>query len=197
MSWKNINTVTLNSERLCLRPIQADDKSQLGELAKDPSIWTYFVQQILSDADLEKFMLSALADTQAATRVVFTIQDRPSGEILGSMAYGNLSELERRLEIGWSWLGKRHRGTGANREAKRLLLQHAFDVLGCERVEFKTDVLNAQARKGLRNIGATEEGVLRSYNYMPGGRRRDAIYYSILKSEWPSVMVRMAEQARR
>lgn len=196
MTWKNINTVTLRSERLFVRPIQADDKSQLGELAKDSTIWTYFVQQINGEADLEKFMVSALTDTQAGTRIVFTILDRQSGEILGSMAYGNLSEPERRLEIGWSWLGQQHRGTGVNREAKRLLLEHAFDVLGCERVEFKTDVLNVQARKGLLNIGATEEGVLRSFNYMPGGRRRDAIYYSILKSEWPSVMARMAEQAR-
>jgi RimJ/RimL family protein N-acetyltransferase len=197
MNWKDINTVTLGSERLTLRPIHADDKAQLGELAKDPAIWAYFVQQIHNEADLEKFMQSALVDLQSGTRVVFTILDRQTGEVLGSMAYGNLSESERRLEIGWSWLGKNYRGTGVNREAKRLLLEHAFDVLECERVEFKTDVLNTQARKGLLNIGATEEGVFRSFNYMPSGRRRDAIYYSILKAEWPSVRDRLEIQAGR
>lgn len=100
------------------------------------------------------------------------------------------------MEIGWSWLGKKYRGTGVNQEAKRLLLEHAFEVLGCERVEFKTGVLNIQAEKGLLNIGATEEGVLRSYNQVLGGRRRDAIYYSILRSEWPAAKARMTVEAR-
>jgi RimJ/RimL family protein N-acetyltransferase len=112
------------------------------------------------------------------------------------MAYGNLSEADRRLEIGWSWLGNAYRGCGVNRWAKFLLLEHAFERLSCERVEFKTDVLNVQARKALRNIGATEEGIFRSYNYMPDGRRRDAVYYSILRREWPNVRAGLIEHAK-
>jgi RimJ/RimL family protein N-acetyltransferase len=103
------------------------------------------------------------------------------------MCYGNLAENEKRIEVGWSWLGRQYRGTGINKWAKHLLLEYAFEILKCERVEFKTDVLNAQARKGLENIGAKQEGILRSYNYMPDGRRRDAVYYSILRSEWNQV----------
>ena len=123
----------------------------------------------------------------SGTRLVFEFLDRATGRLAGSTAYGNMSEAERRLEIGWSWLGKAYRGTGINRSVKRLLLGHAFESLGCERVEFKTDELNLRARAGLRSIGAQEEGTLRSFNYMPGGRRRNAVYYSILKDEWPGL----------
>jgi RimJ/RimL family protein N-acetyltransferase len=112
------------------------------------------------------------------------------------MCYGNLSEPDRRLEIGWSWLGSDFRGRGINRWVKFLLLEHAFEDLGAERVEFKTDVLNLQARAGLRNIGAVEEGVLRSFNPMPDGRRRDAIYYSILRAEWPEVKAQLATRPK-
>ncbi|MEO9238417.1 MAG: GNAT family protein, partial [Jatrophihabitantaceae bacterium] len=103
---------------------------------------------------------------------------------------------DQRLEIGWSWLGRDFQGAGINRWAKFLLLQHAFEQLAAERVEFKTDQLNLQARKALRNIGAVEEGVLRSFNPMPDGRRRDAVYYSVLRAEWPEVKRQLASQPR-
>jgi RimJ/RimL family protein N-acetyltransferase len=128
----------------------------------------------------------AVRDIENGSRLVFTIIQKSTSRIAGSMAYGNISSSEKKLEIGWSWLGKQFQGTGVNGWAKYLMLEFAFETLECERIEFKTDVLNIQARRGLQNIGATEEGVLRSFNYMPDNRRRDAIYYSILKNEWPA-----------
>jgi RimJ/RimL family protein N-acetyltransferase len=112
------------------------------------------------------------------------------------MSFGNMVEKEARLEIGWSWLGQDFRGKGINRWAKFLLMQHAFEILQAQRVEFKTDVLNQQARAGLRNIGAREEGVLRSFNYMPDGRRRDAIFYSVLAAEWPEVKKQLLQHEK-
>ena len=103
------------------------------------------------------------------------------------MSFCNIMEKDGRLEIGWSWLGAESQGKGINRWAKFLMMQHAFEHLGAERVEFKTDELNIQARHALCNIGAREEGTLRSFNPMPDGRRRDAVYYSVLKAEWPGV----------
>jgi RimJ/RimL family protein N-acetyltransferase len=88
------------------------------------------------------------------------------------------------LEIGWSWLNKNFRGTDINRHAKYSMMKYAFDVLNFERVEFKTDVLNERARKGLQKIGGKEEGILRSHMTMWNNRRRDSIYYSVLKNEW-------------
>jgi RimJ/RimL family protein N-acetyltransferase len=186
-SWRELAPARLENEHVLVRPVVEADREPLRAIALDPEIWRFFVARVDTAADFDVFFDAALADTLAGRRVVFHITDKRTNRTAGSMCYGNLSEPDRRLEIGWSWLGRDFRGQGVNRWAKLLLLEHAFDRLGAERVEFKTDVLNLQARAGLRNIGAVEEGVLRSYNPMPDGRRRDAIYYSVLRSEWPAV----------
>jgi RimJ/RimL family protein N-acetyltransferase len=187
MSWEQIRDARLENEHVLLRRIVAEDRDQLHDIAFDPEIWRYFVARVSTEAEFDKFMSDAIEDTDAGRRIAFCVISKPAGRIAGSMCFGNLAPAEKRIEIGWSWLGKEFRGAGINRWAKYLLLEYAFETLGCERVEFKTDVLNKQAKKGLQNIGAKEEGVLRSYNFMPDNRRRDAVYYSILKSEWPEV----------
>ncbi len=198
MNWSNLKDLVLDNDRVSLRRVRLADRADFARIAFDPAIWRHFVPQVTTAAELDKFVEQAVQDTLNGTRIVFAIVDRATGRIVGSSAFGNLSPAERRLEIGWSWLGEEARRTGINRAAKFALLQHAFEVLECERVEFKTDVLNAPARMGLAGIGATAEGVLRSFNIMPGGRRRDLIYYSILRHEWPQVSAsRFAARARR
>lgn len=192
MAWDKARDVKLEDDRVLLRPMAREDRDQLRAIAFDADIWRYFVFRVASEADLGRFLDDAIGDTEAGRRVVFSIIDKRANRIAGSTAFGNMAEQEKRLEIGWSWLGRDHRGSGVNARAKFLLLRYAFEELGCERVEFKTDALNAQARKGLRNIGATEEGILRSYNFMPDGRRRDAVYYSVLKREWPEAKAGLA-----
>jgi RimJ/RimL family protein N-acetyltransferase len=187
MSWDKFKDLVLTNSRVELRRVRITDREAFERISFDESIWTYFVSRISSQDDLDQFIETAVRDTLTGTRIVFAIIDRETGQVMGSSAYGNLNEADRRLEIGWSWVAPQARRTGVNRGAKLALLDYAFDQLGCERVEFKTDVLNTGARDGLKGIGATEEGVLRSFNYMPGGRRRDVVYYSILRNEWPSV----------
>jgi RimJ/RimL family protein N-acetyltransferase len=187
MAWAELAATTLENEHVVLRPVVPADRASLRVLAMDPDTWRYFVTLIETDADFDRFFDAALADQAAGRRVVYHITDRRAGRAAGSMSFGNLAEADGRIEIGWSWLGRDFRGQGVNRWAKYLMLEHAFERMGVERVEFKTDALNVQARRGLRNIGATEEGTLRSYNPMPGGRRRDAVFYSVLRGEWPSV----------
>lgn len=186
-NWRQLKDIVLENDRVTLRRMRLTDRAALERIAFEPAIWRHFVAQVTTADELDGFLEQAVRDTLNGTRIVFAIIDRATGRIVGSSAYGNLAEGERRLEIGWSWLGEEARRTGVNRAAKFELLRHAFEALGCERVEFKTDVLNAPARAGLAGIGATEEGVLRSFNYMPGGRRRDVIYYSVLRQEWPQV----------
>ena len=187
MTWAQAAAVPLENELVRLRPVSEADRAGLHEIAMDPAIWRYFVSLIETDTDFELFFDTMLADHSAGHRVVFVIVDKATGRIAGSSSFGNLSGKDLRLEIGWSWLGTAFQGTGINRHAKLALLGHAFDTLLAERVEFKTDKLNAQARRGLLKIGAVEEGTLRSFNPMPGGRRRDAVYYSIIRAEWPMV----------
>jgi RimJ/RimL family protein N-acetyltransferase len=112
--------------------------------------------------------------------------DKRSGKLLGSTGFGNYFPRDQRIEIGWTWLGKAFQGIGINAQMKSLMLQYAFEELEMLRVEFKTDVLNLPARQALLRLGAAEEGVLRSHTLMTQGRRRDTIYYSFLKGEWPA-----------
>lgn len=192
MSWLNLKDATLQNNRVTLSRIKLNDRADFAKVTFFPEIWTHFVSAVNNDQELDTYLENAIRDTLNGTRAVFAIRDARSGEIVGSSAYGNISEADRKLEIGWSWITTSKQRTGANRGAKLALLTHAFDVLGCERVEFKTDVLNTNARLALKGIGATEEGVLRSFNFMPGGRRRDAIFYSVLKAEWPNVKLRLS-----
>jgi RimJ/RimL family protein N-acetyltransferase len=194
--WRELAPARLENDHVLVAPVTEADRRPLHEVAMDPDIWRYFVSRVRNDEDYTVVFDTMLADHEAGKRVVFVVTDKHSGRIAGSMCYGNLSEPDRRLEIGWSWLGSDFRGQGINRWVKYLLLEHAFEDLGAERVEFKTDVLNLQARAGLRNIGAVEEGVLRSFNPMPDGRRRDAIYYSILRAEWPEVKAQLATRPK-
>lgn len=187
MNWHTLKDLVLENDTVKLRRIAVTDRAAFERIAFETSTWHHFVTQVTTHDELDRFIEQAIQDTLNGARIVFAIVERKTDRIVGSSAYGNLAASERRLEIGWSWLCEEARRTGINRAAKHLLLQHAFETLECERVEFKTDVLNTPARRGLAGIGATEEGVLRSFNFMPGGRRRDVIYYSILRHEWPEV----------
>lgn len=195
-TWVERARVRLENEYVRLTPVQEGDRDGWREQALDPDIWTHFVTRVDDEAGFERFFDSYLAASETGKRATFTITDLVGGRIAGSMSYGNLSEPDLRLEIGSSWLGRDFRGRGVNHWAKYLLMRHAFEDMDAERVEFKTDVLNERARRGLRAIGATEEGVLRSYNVMPGGRRRDAVYYSVLRAEWPLARTRLEEGPR-
>lgn len=188
MSWTSaLKDAVLEDALVTLRPLRAEDFDDLAAFAYDPRIWRYFVSQVQGEEDLRQMLEAALKDRHDGRRYAFAIVSRQSGKVVGSSSYGNLAEADRRVEIGWSFLSPSTQGSGINKSAKALLMQYAFDELACERIEFKTDVLNERARGGLKGIGATEEGVLRSFNYMPGGRRRDAVYYSVLRQEWPQV----------
>ncbi|HEU5470229.1 MAG TPA: GNAT family N-acetyltransferase [Actinophytocola sp.] len=187
MTWTDLAAVTLENVHVRLRPLTDADRDSLRAIAMDPEIWRYFVSLVRTDAEYDAYFEATLADHMAGHRAVFHITDKHTGRAAGSMSFGNMAEADARIEIGWSWLGREFRGRGVNRWAKFLMLEHAFERLGAERVEFKTDQRNEPARRALRNIGAVEEGVLRSFNYMPGGRRRDAVFYSVLRAEWPGV----------
>ncbi len=181
--------LVLETKNALLRPIIPEDEKAFYELAKqDADMWSFFSLNLGDAAQLSKWMQMAVTDKAAETRRPFTIIDKASGKIAGSSSMGNISYHDLRLEIGWSWLGKEFRSTGLNRHAKFSMMRYAFDELKFERVEFKTDVQNARARKGLENVGGIEEGILRSHMTMWNNRRRTSVYYSVLKNEWPTLV---------
>ena len=181
----NFNSdVILENDLVLLRPVSESDLPQLEAIALDEDIWRFMPSRISNRQELSAWMQAALQDRKNKLRYVFVIVDKVTGNIAGSTAFGNISDRDKRLEIGWTWLGRAFRGTGMNKQVKFLLFSYAFELLQYERVEQKTDVLNLRSRRAMLKTGATEEGILRSHTLMQDGRRRDTIYYSILGPEW-------------
>jgi len=173
--------LVLEGERVRLESITEDHLAPLWEVAQDPSIWKWIPQPVTS---LEQ--LRTVFERRAQGLIFpFAIFDRASRRYAGSSSYLNIEQYHRRVEIGYTWLSPSWQRTHVNTEAKLLLLGHAFERLGCVRVEFKTDALNAKSRAALKRIGATEEGCLRRHMRTHDERFRDSVYFSILDSEWP------------
>ena len=181
---------TLETPRVQLRLLKPEDVHALKILTKNADIWKYFTFDLSDDTALMNWIDEALAGRRAFNRMPFLIIDKDNNQICGSTSYGNISFYDKRIEIGWSWLGIDFMGTGVNRNAKFALLSHAFEALQMERVEVKTDYLNERARAALLKIGMYEEGVLRSHMLMHSNRRRDTVYYRIIRDEWLAVKKR-------
>jgi RimJ/RimL family protein N-acetyltransferase len=179
--------ILLETSKVILQPIQTNHIEGLIAIANDASIWSYFTSELSAEEAMKTWVETAIQQRANNTRYPFVIIDKATNSVVGSSSYGNISERDKRLEIGWTWLGKDFQGTGLNRHCKYLLINYTFETLQYERVEFKTDVLNLQSRKALLKIGATEEGVLRSHTLMPHNRRRDTIFFSILRNEWEEI----------
>jgi len=174
----------LENDRVKLRFFQPEDIIEFKKIFTDDEIWKYTVSKVQTDDEIEEYSRQAISDFNTGSKYAFVIIDKASNKIAGTSSYGNISEQDKRLEIGWSYIGKKFWGTGVNSNFKFLMLQYAFGTLKMKRVEFKTDFLNSRARKALLKIGCTEEGTLRSHTLMHDGRRRDTVFYSITDSEW-------------
>jgi RimJ/RimL family protein N-acetyltransferase len=163
----------------------------LTAIGLDPEIWRLTVAVVRTPEEMRSYMESALRLQAERSSLPFVTIERSSGRIVGSTRFGNYDPLNRRIEIGWTWLAGAWQRTATNTEAKYLMLTHAFERLGCVRVELKTDVLNLPSRKAMTRIGAKEEGILRKHTLMWTGRYRDTVFYSILDAEWPRVKARL------
>lgn len=177
----------LKTDQFILRPIKEDDFEEMKELTKNDKVWTYFTSNLSKQEELLNWIKIAIKSIENEERLAFTIIDRKNDKIIGSTSLGNFSARDKRIEIGWTWLSESIQGTGINQIIKLILLKYCFEELHLERIESKTDVLNIAARKGLKKSGFIEEGILRSHTLLANGRRRDSIYYSVLKNEWNNI----------
>jgi len=177
----------LQTGNILLRPTIVEDIAGFAGLTTDKTMWIYFTNDLSDKTELENWVNDALIQKDNKTRLPFTIIDKKTNNLIGSTSFGNISYRDKRIEIGWTWLGKNFWGKGVNDEVKHLMFRYCFENLDFVRVECKTDVLNIPARKALTRMNMTEEGILRSHTLMTNNRRRDTIYYSILKTEWPEI----------
>ncbi len=192
-----IEPVTLEGRIVRLEPLSLDHVAGLAEVALDPAIWRWTIARPETEAELRDWAESAIRNRDAGTEFPFATLDAATGRPIGSSRYMNIVLEHRRVEIGWTWLAPPWQRSGANREAKLLMLGHAFETLGCRRVEFKTDSNNEPSRNALLGIGATFEGIFRKHMVMPGDGVRHSAWYSLIDDEWPAVKARLEELLRR
>jgi RimJ/RimL family protein N-acetyltransferase len=157
----------------------------------DPDLWRWIPYQVRDSGDMRRYVETALDEQRRGVSLPFATLLKANGQVIGSTRYGNVSLENHRVEIGWTWIGRAWQRSAVNTEAKYLMLRHAFETLGCKRVELKTDALNERSRNAILRIGAKQEGIFRRHLLTDTGRMRDTVYFSILDDEWPAVRARL------
>jgi N-acetyltransferase len=188
--WDGL-AVRLEGEIVVLEPLDPRHEDGVWAAAQDPAIWTWTYPRGKSPEHFQAWFQASLRAYAAGKQCVFATLDRTTGEPIGSTGYHELRQEHRGLEIGGTWLARSAWRTGANIEAKLLMLEHAFERLGCMRVEFKTDSRNERSRVALEALPARFEGIFRRHMIIEDVGIRDSAYYSITDLEWPDVCVNL------
>ena len=191
-----IEPVVLGGKHVRLEPMRVDHLPALCEVGLEPSMWKWTANVVETGADLEVYVRNALAERDRGTALPFVTIECSSGKIVGSTRFGNIDCLNRKAEIGWTWVNPQWQRTAINTEAKLLMLTHAFETWKCIRVELKTDANNKVSQKAIKRIGGVKEGILRNHMITETGRYRDSVYFSIIESEWESAKANLASKIR-
>lgn len=182
------NPVVLQGRVVRLEPMTYQHIRGLAEIGIDDDIWRNMPYgEMRNEADIARWVGAILSLAERGTDMPFVVIHLASGQIAGCTRYMEVRPAHRGLEIGGTWYGADFRRTAVNTESKYLLLRHAFEVMGCIRVQFKTDLRNERSQQAIERIGAVKEGVLRNHMILPDGYRRHSVYYSIVDSEWAAV----------
>jgi N-acetyltransferase len=192
MGWRN--RVTLTGKHVRLEPMTEAHVPGLTAVGLEDSIWEHM---LYGDVRTEEDIRRWVRDILSRPDLPFVAIHLDSGRIAGATRYLNVTPENRGLEIGGTWYGLEFQRTAVNTECKYLLLEYAFETLGCIRVQFKTDLRNERSQRAIERIGGKHEGVLRNHMVLPDGRFRHSVYYSILDTEWPEVKKRLREMQLR
>ena len=191
-----VEPVTLEGKHVQLEPLLAAHHAALTEIGLDEDLWRWIPVPVRTPEEMAAYIDAALAEQARGASLPFTIVEKSSGKPVGCTRYANIDRVHRRVEIGWTWVAKRWQRTAVNTEAKYLLLRHAFETLGCIRVELKTDSLNEKSRAAILRIGARQEGIFRNHMITASGRIRHSVYFSIVDNEWPNVKARLEQRLK-
>lgn len=187
-----VRPVILTGKYVRLEPMTEDHISGLAEIGVGQPFWDFMLYGPINTVeDMRKWVLDILGRAAKGTDLPFVAIHLGSGRVAGATRYLNIVPQDRGLEIGGTWYGPEFQRTSVNTECKYLLLGHAFETLGCIRVQLKTDLRNERSQRAIERIGAVREGVLRNHMILPDGRYRHSVFYSILDTEWPDVKNRL------
>ena len=198
MAQMEVTPVILQGDHVRLEPMTEEHVSGLAEIGLESDIWKFMVYGAMeNENDMRGWVRGVLAGVDRGTDMPFVVVHLKSGRIAGATRYLNITPQSRGLEIGGTWYGLDFQRTAVNTECKYLLLKHAFETLGCIRVQIKTDSRNLRSQKAIERIGAKKEGILRNHMILPDGYFRHTVFYSVLDSEWSDVEQRLSDFLKR
>ena len=189
--------LTLTGTTVELQPLQREHAAALLAAAADGELWNLKVTHVPGPDTVDNYIATALAGREAGSMIPFTLVRRDTGQVVGSTRFWKVDRVNRKLEIGHTWLAQSTQKSAINTEAKLLLLTYAFEVLDCVRVQFTTDELNEKSRAAILRLGAVQEGIVRHERIMPDGRKRNSVRFSIIDSEWPQVKANLQAKLQR
>lgn len=190
-----VTPVTLTGTYVRLEPLSEAHVPGLAEIGAGQPFWDFMVYgKIETAADMLGWVRDLQSRAEKGTDLPFAVIHLASGRVAGATRYLNIMPKDRGLEIGGTWYGLEFQRTVVNTECKYLLLKHAFETLGCIRVQLKTDLRNERSQKAIERLGAVKEGILRNHMILPDGRIRDSVFYSIIDSEWSEIKKRLEEK---
>lgn len=181
-----IAPVVLENQFVRLEPLEGRHRELLRGVAADPDLWR-FASVNQHGANFDTWVDHRLREMERSNDLTFAVFDKASGQYAGSSSYLAVFLNHKRLEIGWTWYGKAFWAGPVNPSCKRLLIGHAFEVLGCNRVELKLDATNRRSFMAVERLGAKYEGIHRAHMVLPDGRIRDTAWFSVIRDEWPFV----------
>lgn len=187
---------TLTGPRILLRPLVASDAPALVDAAADGELWNLPFTVVPSAETVGAYIGSALQGKAAGTVMPFATVLRETGRVIGSTRFWKIDPINRKLEIGSTWISASWQKSFVNTEAKYLMLCHAFEEMACVRVQFTTDEINAKSRAAIVRLGAKQEGIVRHERIMPDGRKRNSVRFSIIDDEWPAVKQQLETRLR-
>lgn len=184
--------ITLTGRVVRLEPLSLEHVSDLTVAGADPDIWRYMpYPTVRNEGDMRAQIEDLLARQARTTDLPFAVWHLAEGRAIGMTRYLDIQVPNQSLEIGGTWYTPGFQRTAVNTECKWLLMTHAFETLGCLRVQIKTDLRNERSQRAIERLGAVREGVLREHMRMPDGYQRSSVYYSVLAEEWPTVRDRL------
>ncbi|WP_423682303.1 GNAT family N-acetyltransferase [Undibacterium sp. WLHG33] len=177
----------LEGTRVNLEPLEQAQIADIRKAAADGELWKLFFTSVPAPEQTQQWLDTALAMQAQQKAIPFVVREKSENKIVGSTRFCNIDHQHQRLEIGYTWYSQSAQRSGINTECKLLMLTHAFEVLNCIAVEFRTDWFNRRSQAAIERLGAKRDGVLRNHMILPDGRIRDTVVYSILQSEWPGL----------
>lgn len=196
-SVSQIAQPTLVGKLVELQPLRPEHAAALLNAAADGQLWNMKVTVVPGPETIEKYIAAALEGRQAATVMPFVMIRRDTGLVVGSTRFWKIDRVNRKMEIGHTWLSSSVQRSGINTEAKYVLLAYAFEAMQAVRVQFTTDELNEKSRAAILRIGAKQEGIVRHERIMSDGRKRNSVRFSIIDSEWPEVKAMLQQKMAR